>query len=395
MCFQNLEIYVDLPKTICRLPWTSMEVTPMGTYRPCCLYNESIPGLSVQNGNTIADAQHSDYMKNLRQQFLNGEKPTGCNSCWQEESVLGRMSKRKATFIKLKGIDVQYNESSVAPIFLDLKLGNICNLKCRICGSWSSSKWAQEEIDIANGENLTARDQLIKGQWPRKTPNWWHSLEDALEHIEYLEFTGGEPFLINEHFDLLQVLVDRGYAKKIDIHYNTNGTVWPERGLELWPHFKRVEIAFSIDDVSARFEYQRFGADWNKTYDNVLKATNTKFALQICTTFNIQNAYYWGALSRWIESTGITDVHFNILQAPPQFSLRNLPEQVKSIYADKMLTMCDPNWHPKLLGIIGFMNLPGQDMSNEFIEKIKLHDAYRGQSFEDAHPEVWRLLNER
>ena len=58
----------------------------MGTYRPCCLYSESIPNLGVQQGHTIADAQQSDYMKNLRQQFLNGEKPLGCNACWQEES---------------------------------------------------------------------------------------------------------------------------------------------------------------------------------------------------------------------------------------------------------------------------------------------------------------------
>lgn len=392
MSSQSMETYVDLPKTICRLPWTSMEVTPIGTYRPCCLYNESIPNLSVRDGNSIHDAQHSDYMKTLRQQFLNGEKPKGCNACWQEESVPGRMSKRNASVYKVK-IPAEFNETNVAPLFLDLKLGNICNLKCRICGSWSSSKWAQEEIDIANGNNPQAVDQLKKGQWPRLIPSWWESLEDALEHIEYLEFTGGEPFLINEHFDLLQVLVDKGYSKKIGIHYNTNSTIWPVRGVDLWKQFKRVEIAFSIDDVSARFEYQRHGADWGKTYDNILKALDTNFALQICTTFNIQNAYYWGALSQWIEATGIADVHFNILQEPPVFCLRNLPEKVKPIFADKMLTMCDTRWHPKLLGVIGFMNLPGQDMSKEFVEKIKLHDAYRNEKFEDAHPEVWRLLN--
>ena len=191
------------------------------------------------------------------------------------------------------------------------------------------------------------------------------------------------------------MLVDRGYSKKIDIHYNTNGTTWPTRGVELWKQFKRVEIAFSIDDVSARFEYQRFGASWDETYSNILKATETPFPLQICTTFNIQNAYYWGALSQWIESTGIKDVHFNILQAPPVFSLRNLPEHVKPLFAEKMLTMSDPIWHQKLNGVIGFMNLPGTDMSKEFIEKIKLHDAYRNEKFEDAHPEVWRLLNGR
>lgn len=370
-----------------------MEVTPMGTYRPCCLYNESIPNMSVHNSNTVADAQHSDYMKNLRKQFLAGEKPNGCNACWQEESVPGRMSKRKATFTKLKEVNIDYTESSVAPIFLDLKLGNICNLKCRICGSWSSSKWAQEEIDIANGDNQLALDQLKKGQWPRRIPSWWESLEDALEHIEYLEFTGGEPFLINEHFDLLQVLVDKGYSKKIDIHYNTNGTVWPVRGVDLWKQFKRVEIAFSIDDVGKRFEYQRYGADWGKTNDVIQQATKSNFDLQICTTFNIQNSYYWGELSQWIASTSITDVHFNILQEPPQFCLRNLPERIKPIFANKMITESDRSWQQKAMQITQFMHLPGIDMSKEFVNKIEQHDKYRNEKFEDAHPEVWRLLS--
>lgn len=377
------------------LPWVSMEVTPAGTYKPCCLYQESIPDISIQKGHTISDAQNSEYMRDLRKQFLLGEKPKGCQMCWNEELVLGRMSKRKASFIKLKDVRHEYNEDSVAPIFLDLKLGNICNLKCRICGSWSSSKWAQEEIDIANGDNSLARQQLKQGQWPRTSSNWWQSLENTLEHIEYLEFTGGEPFLIEEHFNMLQVLVDRGYSSKIDIHYNTNGTIWPKRGLELWPKFKRVEIAFSIDDIGTRFEYQRYGSDWNKTYEVITQAIKTDFALQICTTFNIQNAYYWGDLSQWIESTGIKDVHFNLLHEPPMFCLKNLPENVKLVFAEKMLSVSRPHWHNKISGIIGFMNLPGTDMSKEFISRIKAHDTYRNEKFEDTHSEVWKLLNDR
>lgn len=377
------------------LPWISMEVTPMGTYRPCCLYNESIPSLTVQSGHTIHDAQHSEYMKNLRQEFLEGNKPNGCQMCWNEESVLGRMSKRKSTFIKLKNVNIDYTEQEVAPIFLDLKLGNICNLKCRICGSWSSSKWAQEEIDLANGNNDLALEQLKQGQWPRKIPSWWQALDDALPFIEYLEFTGGEPFLINEHFDLLEVLVEKGYASKIDIHYNTNGTVWPTRGEKLWSHFKRVEIAFSIDDTGKRFEYQRYGSNWNET-EQIIKTAynfwqaNTNIALQVCTTFNIQNIYYWLETEDWINKQDIVSRHYNILQEPPVFNLRNLPVNAKEKIADRLRQSKD---NQRIEQIINFMNLPGQDMSREFIEKIKLHDKYRNEKFEDSHLEIWRLLN--
>lgn len=386
---------MNTPKTICMLPWVSMEVTPMGTYRPCCLYSESIPNHSVQNGHTIADAQNSDYMKNLRQQFLQGDKPVGCNMCWQEESVLGRMSKRKATFIKLKNVKIDYTEKDVAPIFLDLKLGNICNLKCRICGSWSSSKWAQEEIDLAKGNNALALEQLKQGQWPRKISSWWQALEDALPFIEYLEFTGGEPFLINEHFDLLELLVEKRYASKIDIHYNTNGTIWPARGEKLWPYFKSVEIAFSIDDTGKRFEYQRYGSNWVETEKVVKTAyafwrTNTNIALQVCTTFNVQNIYYWPETEEWINKQDIVSRHYNILQEPPVFNLRNLPNSVKQKIADKLFQSNDK---VRIEQIINFMNLPGTDMSSELIKKIKMHDAYRNEKFEDSHLEVWKLIN--
>lgn len=377
---------------LCMLPWVSMEVTPMGTYRPCCVYKETIPGLSVQQGHTIADAQHSNYMVNLRQQFMNGEQPIGCQQCWDEEKVFGRSSKRRSSMIKLKDVHVTYDETGVEPIFLDLKLGNICNLKCRICGSWSSSKWAQEEIDLANGDNELARQQLKDGQWPRKIPSWWDSLEDALPYVEYLEFTGGEPFLINEHFDLLQELVDRGLAKNIDIHYNTNGTSLPDRGIELWPNFRHVEIAFSIDDTGERFEYQRFGARWKDVDRNVRRAMTIgeNVTLQICTTFNVQNAYYWPETALWIQDVGVQDVHLNILHEPPQFCLRNIPQAAKEAIAAQMKT--PHTWSALVDGIIGFMMLEGPDLSSELLERINKSDAYRKQSFADTHREMYDLL---
>lgn len=372
-----------------------MEVTPMGTYRPCCLYSENIPGISVQQGHTIADAQGSAYMQDLRGSFLRGEKPAGCNMCWQEESVPGRMSKRKFSNIKIKS----YDTDTVEAKFLDLKLGNICNLKCRICGSWSSSKWAQEELAISNGNNQQAQDNHLNGQWPRKTPDWWKALEDSLEQIEYLELSGGEPFLIDEHFDLLQLLVDRGYARKIDIHYNTNGSMWPNRGPDLWKHFKRVEIAFSIDDTGKRFEYQRYGSDWDKTQEIVADARkfsieNRNITLQVCTTFNIQNAYYWPETEDWILKQGIRDVHYNLLHGPEMFNLRNMPVDVKHTYSQRMLA-CTSFSKMRIQEIASFMDMAGENLLPELRERLAKSDAYRREKFSDSHPNVWKLIDGR
>ena len=144
---------MSLPDSICMLPWISIETSPLGTVRPCCLAEEEIVD---ENGNkydlvntNLEAVYRSSYMQNLRQQFRQGEKPKTCKRCWEEESA-GRASKRLQSKIRLKEfyplVDWQ-NDTPDQLWFIDLKLGNICNLKCRICGSWSSSKWAEEEMN--------------------------------------------------------------------------------------------------------------------------------------------------------------------------------------------------------------------------------------------------------
>ena len=63
--------------------------------------------------------------------------------------------------------------------------------------------------------------------------------------------------------------IQPGTAYYIEIHYNTNGTIYPEEAEEIWSHFKHVEIAFSIDAIKDRFEYQRTEAKWDEVNLNL------------------------------------------------------------------------------------------------------------------------------
>ena len=212
-------------------------------------------------------------MQRLRQEFLDARQPRTCRKCWNEERS-GRTSKRMHTLDRLKHIvtDETWTRDAKSLQFLDLKLGNICNLKCRICGSWSSSTFAAEELQYIPNEEKKASfhyTMLRRGAWPRENPGFWHQIDNIVQDIRYIEFTGGEPFMIREHFDLLRGIVDRGIAHQVEIHYNTNGTQWPENAEEIWRHFRTVEIAFSIDDIAERFEYQRTNAVWSEVEHNI------------------------------------------------------------------------------------------------------------------------------
>jgi MoaA/NifB/PqqE/SkfB family radical SAM enzyme len=229
-------------------------------------------------------------------------------------------------------------------MFLDLKLGNICNLKCRICGSWSSSQFAAEEIAQLPPEQKKqshAYQMLRAGAWPQENTHFWNEIDSVLEDIRYIEFTGGEPFMIAEHFAMLQGIVDRGIAHSVEIHYNTNGTQFPTNAPAIWRHFRTVEIAFSIDDLGLRFEYQRSGADWNQVQSNItrfctLRDNSHNIQLQCCSTVNVFNVRYLGELSQWIDRQGFDFVYWNIMHDAWYFSIATLPDSAKAALTEHL-----------------------------------------------------------
>lgn len=389
----------------CVLPWISLEASPIGTVRPCCLADDEI----VDNTgakfklltSTFADIQSSNHMQSLRQEFLAGRQPTTCRRCWAEEDA-GRTSKRMHTLNRLKhmGITPEWTEDAKPLMFLDLKLGNICNLKCRICGSWSSSQFATEELKYIDNKKSSFHYEMLKdGAWPRSNSQFWAELNRSLNDIRYLEFTGGEPFLIQEHFDLLQTLVDQGVASQVEIHYNTNGTQYPQHAESIWQHFKHVEIAFSIDDIGARFEYQRTNAQWTEVVHNInqfkqLRLRCPNISLQVCCTVNIFNVLYLAEVAKWIHSQTFDFVYWNMLHDAPWLSIAHLPNTAKQRIAQCLAQQSFPlEYQSEIEKIIEFMNQGVSNNSTEIIDNIKRLDTRRNESLIQTQPELAKILN--
>jgi MoaA/NifB/PqqE/SkfB family radical SAM enzyme len=394
----------------CVLPWISLEASPIGTVRPCCLADDE---LLDDNGNkfslltaNFANIQNSRSMTRLREDFLAGRKPQTCRKCWNEERA-GRTSKRMHTLNRMKhmGISDQWTADAKPLMFLDLKLGNICNLKCRICGSWSSSQFAAEELNDmhpSEDKKKTFPYQMLRaGAWPRENDQFWAEIDQCLADIRYIEFTGGEPFLIDQHFDMLQGIVDRGIAGQVEIHYNTNGTTFPERGEKIWRHFKTVEIAFSIDDVGDRFEYQRSNAVWTKVCENLdrfrdLKEIHSNIVLQICTTVNVFNVRYIDEVARWIDRNqeSFNFVYWNMMHDAWYFSIACLPDTAKQAIANHLRSADVPvQFRAEFDRIIEFMQRGAS--TDGFMTRLKINDLdrKRGQNLAEVAPELAQLLN--
>jgi organic radical activating enzyme len=390
----------------CVLPWISLEASPIGSVRPCCLALDEIvdnQGVKFNLSNAdFATIQNSDHMKQLRTQFLNESQPSTCQRCWSEESS-GRTSKRMHTLDRLKHIigNQEWTEDAKPLMFLDLKLGNICNLKCRICGSWSSSQFATEELQATAAEqrkNTFAYQMLRAGAWPRDNQQFWAEIDQCLDQIRYIEFTGGEPFLIQEHFDMLQGIVDRGIAHQVEIHYNTNGTQYPEQAEKIWRNFKTVEIAFSIDDVGSRFEYQRSNAVWHEVCDNLdrfrdLKEIHSNIKLQVCTTVNVFNVRYLGEVAQWVERNkdGFDFVYWNMMHDAWYFSIASLPQSAKQEIT-QYLNSVDTIYRAEFDRIRDFMNQGHSSDGAELCRQIAILDERRNQNLQSVAPELAQII---
>jgi sulfatase maturation enzyme AslB (radical SAM superfamily) len=243
--------------------------------------------------------------------------------------------------------------------------------------------FAAEEVQHIDNEHTDkkksyAYQMLKKGAWPQDNQQFWQDINLVIDQIRYIEFTGGEPFMIQEHFDLLRRLVEAGVAGQIEIHYNTNGTQYPEYAEEIWRNFKTVEIAFSIDDVGARFEYQRTNAVWDNVIENIdrfrqMRNRNSNIQLQACITVNVFNVMYLEDVANWAEQQEFDFVYWNMLHEAFYFSIGTLPTSVKQVVEQKLTNaQVSTTTRAEFEKIIEFMN-NGVELDG-FMLKLKIRD---------------------
>jgi MoaA/NifB/PqqE/SkfB family radical SAM enzyme len=205
--------------------------------------------------------------------------------------------------------------------------------------------------------------------------------------------------MIQEHFAMLQGMVDRGIAHQVEIHYNTNGTHYPDSAAEIWRHFKTVEIAFSIDDVDQRFEYQRTNAVWTDVLKNLvrfrqLRSEMPNIQLQCCTTVNVFNVQYLKHVASWIEHQGFDYVYWNIMHDAWYFSIATLPDTAK-LAVTAYLDNCKPpeQFRQDFANIRDFMNRGASNDGFMLRMKIADLDRKRDQDFAQVCPEMAEIID--
>jgi MoaA/NifB/PqqE/SkfB family radical SAM enzyme len=324
--------------THCVLPFNHMNLHPNGNVSICCvakMFGED-SGFSKDESGRILNIRDTDitdifnsYSYNkVRQEMLDNKRPTPCEGCYKIEDG-GGVSRRNAENRRWNYLDTSRLE------FLDLRMSNLCNLRCLMCYPDSSSalapdykKWS-EKLPFMT-KNSSDHDLF---QWFNED-----TIEQILKHkdsLEYLYINGGEPFIMPMHWKFLERLIEEGVAKNIHISYNTNGTTYNENFSDYWKHFKDVTLGISIDGVKDQNKFIRYPSDWDTLTTNIRNLIDNPYITALNLTHTIQwlNAPFIPEFLEWavpfIGDSPKTTINQNFVVFPHYMSLNCAPLDFK------------------------------------------------------------------
>lgn len=379
---------------ICKVPWISITLGGNGDIKPCCVFKGG--KYSIHKGDTLESVWED--LDDLRQKFINGEKPPECDACWKREKSLGH-SRRLWYDDKVVNWPEQYYLTPDMQLrHMDLNFGNTCNLKCRMCGSWGSTAWFKEEQRLMDINPDFARG--ITNLTPTIIPaEYWADKKNMFKYLDRIDFKGGEPMMQEGMYDFLEYLVEWGYASNITIAYTTNGTKTPERLKELWPKFKRVKLVISVEGTGKLYEYIRGGdvqsldtlvenIHWFDQFDNLNGSFNS--AIQIYNIFDLNNLLEWfrdrvNASKKW--HTDPNTFKFDCLVTSPAYlDINIMPDRLKQRAIDIINTK-----NYKSLQIIK-RNLKNKNFDQRnwdlFLKFTNELDKIRNSNIKDVVPEL-------
>lgn len=354
------------------------------TYMPCSFY-EGILDQDLAPDQSWYGTNHRKIIELVN----NGSTIPGCTRCYQEEAS-GKQSRRQAsainyeTFLQRPEIDT----AAQGPEGLDYSVGNLCNLRCVICGPQSSTSWIPDHKKIYPAEDMSrflfSKNEILEIE-----------NEEYLANVRSVHFHGGgEPLLSDRHLRLLEKIERVRGLSDVRVFYNTNGTQLVDDSiLDIWSRCRLVELYFSIDDVGERFEYQRTGAKWHELENNIqwfYTHMPHNHMFKINAVWSYLNLYYLNELVDWhqkhLPANRYGDKCDLIFQrAIGVFAVNYLDKSVIKTLQHKFYD------YPSLLLLLSDIEQSDRSHS-QFWDSIDRIDSVRGVNFRQVCPEWSKLL---
>jgi len=338
--------------TFCLLPFIHMATKTDGDMKLCC---RSWPVGNI-NDTTMQELWNSDKYKEVRRMMLNGERPKECDACWRHEDIGVRSMRQRYNKTRTKkylpyldNLTKDYEMPFRIPI-LESKMSNFCNLKCRMCHPLDSTSWSKDWgtiehlMEDANGSTYRKVKELGLTRKPyvsgwEDNEDFWTEFEQLAPYFERIEFAGGEPLIDPIHYRILNILKEHG--NNIELKYSTNLTKLNYKKddvMELWNHFKNVEVMISIDGVGDVYDYIRQLGDYQDVKKNILRVVDHPKVVKVAgaCTFQVYNIFNMEEIfDQFVEDLNI-DIHTHRVNYPTFLDMRVIPDKLRTDLADKL-----------------------------------------------------------
>ncbi len=399
-------------KSFCSLAFNHISTRPDGVARLCCNTRDSIndaDGTPFNLGtHRVEDILNSEHYRRIRRDMLAGNTVPECSSCIFQEQY-GESSPRKIYNESWPARDpkeyVNHNEIE----YLDIRFGNLCNLKCMSCSPHSSSQIDKDIKDIAD-----TRPDILQFHTPidfdinswYKTDIFEDNMKKIKDKLSLIYMTGGEPTLVEENFKFMSLLIANGLSKNITLKFSINLTNIKNEFVSALKQFKEVILLCSIDGTGNVQEYLRYPSNWDQVDSNFRKLLELENAKVIVTPVvqNI-NLEFLSELFQYVENFNVGHnkimIYPQILHGPEHLNINTLPLSYKKYCLDKLNDWIKkPNTQPKLFyekikQIENLCNDNHQRRDNllSFKKYIEIYDAHRSTSLNDVNPKLYDIIN--
>jgi MoaA/NifB/PqqE/SkfB family radical SAM enzyme len=380
----------------CIMPFVHSFVTP-NIVSPCCAYTDNI------KLNSKEQYWDSNQLKNIQKNMLDNVRDTGCAICWKKEDRGYSSLRQHSNQIYKDHIeDIKQNKKADYPFYIDLRLGNLCNLKCRMCISEWSSQIAGEILDNPNEDWIDTPTQKVI----ELDDDTWELLEQWLPHVRRVFMTGGEPTIIKRNMDYINKIVASGRGKDVELIFTTNATNINKQFTKVGKEFKSVSYNVSIDAVGTLARYIRYPSDWD-TIENNLK--NIKHGVSFNTTIQWLNMTRLNEIFDYIENCGIMfgGIWFQLVTDPkyldpiyaPLFMKEKCISDIDNflnrpfLNEEKFNNILYGELKQSLIQTKEFLikNMDNVQHVDEFLKRMEILDRLRGQKLFDVLPELTQL----
>lgn len=369
------------------MPWTGLMYNFDGTVRNCIRGADKQPIGNIQTQN-IEDVLTGQINVERQSKILQGQPIPSCQGCYdleQGKKSFDIISDRIFYIRELKQIPLTtYRANNHELHAIDVRWSNLCNFSCVYCSSEYSSRWSEElgikVVTPVEEQRNKFKDYIIK-----------HA--GQLKHV-YM--AGGEPLLMKQNLELLDVLQKEN--PQVNLRINTNLSKVDTRVFERICEFENVHWTVSVETMGKEFEYVRHGGSWQDFLDNLSAISSLDHKISFNMLYFILNYRSMFDCIDYFLGQGFHPNSFiaGALLTPEELNIRHLPdteiESLTMLLNDKIQSKPGYLLEDSYQNLLNYITQPFDKNPQRSVEFLAALDSRRGLDSRDIFPQVYNIL---